>query len=335
MKVSSEKIEGSQVVLNVEVEEAEMEAAIKKAYHRLGAKTTVPGFRKGKAPHEMLERFYGKEAFVEDAAEHLLPEVYDQAIDEQEVDAIARPQIDVVQINPLSFKATVPVRPEVELADYHEIKLEPEEVTVTEEEAAEVLEKIRDMQAPWVPVERPAQFNDLLAINVEGTVEGNVVIDEKEGLYQLLPDPPNAIPGFAEQLEGAEKGEERVFALTLPDNRGEFSGKECNFKVLVNEIKEKSLPELDDEFAKSGPGSGNTGGPQGKGIVRSEGQKRNGSQGQTGGRGDRSAGCACSNGVSRHNGAERDRPSHRGEGTLFRRRREAAGIPRKYKEDQG
>ncbi len=251
MKVSTEKIEGSQMVLNVEVEVEEMEDAIKKAYHRLGAKTTVPGFRKGKAPLEMLERYYGRDAFVEDAAEHLLSEVYDRAIQEQEVDAIAQPQIDVLHMNPLSFKATVPVRPTAELEDYHQIKFEPEEVVVTEEEEAEVLERIHYRQAPWEPVERPAAFGDLLAINVEGTVEGKVVIDEKEGLYQLSPDPSNALPGFAEQLEGAEKGEERVFTMTLPEDRGELSGKECNFKVLVNEIKVKNLPELDDEFAKS------------------------------------------------------------------------------------
>jgi trigger factor len=199
----------------------------------------------------MLERYYGKEAFIEDAAEHLLPEVYDRAIDENEVDAIARPEIDIIQINPLSFKATVPVRPTVELADYHEVQLVQETVELTDEEVSDVLEKVRDMQAPWVPVERPAVFGDLLTIDVEGTVDENVVINEKEGMYQLAPDPPNAVPGFAEKLEGATKGEERVFTLTLPENRGEFSGKECNFKVLINEIKEKNLPELDDEFAKS------------------------------------------------------------------------------------
>ena len=251
MKVSTERIEGSQVVLNVEVEGEEMEDAIKKAYRRLGAKTTVPGFRKGKAPPDMLERYYGKEAFIEDAAEHLLPEVYDRAIDENEVDAISRPEIDIIQINPLSFKATVPVRPTVELADYHEVQLEQEAVELTDEEVSDVLERVRDMQAPWVPVERPAVFGDLLTIDVEGTVDENVVINEKEGLYQLAPDPPNAVPGFAEKLEGAAKGEERVFALTLPEDRGDLGGKECNFKVLVNEIKEKNLPELDDEFAKS------------------------------------------------------------------------------------
>jgi trigger factor len=251
MKVTKEKIEGSQVVLNVEIEAEEMESAVKQAYRRLGAKTTVPGFRKGKAPPEMLERYYGKEAFVEDAAEHLLPEVYDRAIDEHEVEAIAQPKIDILQINPLSFKATVPVRPTVELADYNEIKIEPETVEVTDEETTEALERLRYMNTPWEPVDRPARFGDLLAINVEGAVEDKVVIDEKEGLYQLEPDPPNAVPGFAEKMEGAEKGEERVFSLTLPEDRGELSGKECNFKVTINEIKDKNLPELDDEFAKS------------------------------------------------------------------------------------
>lgn len=239
------------MVLNVEVEAEEMENAVKQAYRRLGARTTVPGFRKGKAPPEMLERYYGKEAFIEDAAEHLLPEIYDRAIDEHEVEAIAQPKIDILHINPLSFKATVPVRPSVELEDYSEIKFDPETVEVTEEEITETLERLRYMNAPWEPVDRPARVGDLMAINVEGTVEDKVVIDEKEGLYQLEPDPPSAVPGFAEKMEGAEKGEERVFTLTLPEDRGELSGKECNFKVTVNEIKAKNLPELDDEFAKS------------------------------------------------------------------------------------
>jgi trigger factor len=251
MKVSTDKIEGSQVVLNIEVDAEEMESAIKKAYHRLGAKTTVPGFRKGKAPPEMLERYFGREALVEDAVEHLLPEVYDRAIQEQEVDAIAQPQVEVLQIDPLSFKATVPVQPTIELDDYHQVRFEQETVVVTEEEEAEALEKIRYMQAPWTPMERPAKSGDLLAIDVEGTVEGEVVINEKEGWYQLSPDLPNALPGFAEQLEGAEKGEERVFTLTLPAEQGESGGKECSFKVLVNEIKEKKLAEMDDDFAKS------------------------------------------------------------------------------------
>jgi len=251
VKVSKDKMEGSQVVLNIEVEAEEMEGAIRQAYRRLGAKTTVPGFRKGKAPSAILEQYFGKDALVEDAAEHLLPEVYDRAIREQEVQAIAQPQIEVLQTDPLAFKATVAVRPTVELDDYHQIKFALEPVVVTDEEVMEALENIRYIQAPWEPVERPASFGDLLAIDVEGTVGDRSVIDEKGGWYRLSPDLPGALPGFAEQLEGAEKGEERVFTLTLPPEQGDYGGQECNFKVLVNEIKQKNLPELDDEFAKS------------------------------------------------------------------------------------
>lgn len=256
MKVSKDRIEGSQVVLNIEVEAEEMEGAVRQAYRRLGAKTTVPGFRKGKAPSAILEQYFGKGALVEEAAEHLLPEVYERAIREQEVEAIAQPQIEVLQVDPLAFKATVPVRPTVELGDYHQIKFTLEPAVVTEEEVAEALEAIRYMQAPWEPVERPASFGDLLAIDVEGTVGDKSVIDEKGGWYRLSPDLPSAVPGFAEQLEGAKKGEERVFTLTLPAEQGDFGGQECNFRVLVNEIKQKNLPELDDEFAKGlGQGS--------------------------------------------------------------------------------
>jgi len=250
MKVSTDKIEGSQVVLNIEVEAEEMEGAIQQAYRRLGAKTTVPGFRKGKAPSAILEQYFGKGALVEDAAEHLVPELYDRAIREQEVEAIAQPQIEVLQADPLAFKATVAVRPAVKLDDYHQIEFALEPVVVTEEEVTEALENIRYMQAPWEPVERPASLGDLLAIDVEGTVGDKSVINEKEGWYRLSPDLPSALPGFAEQLEGAEKGEERVFTLTLPPEQGDFAGQECNFRVLVNEIKQKNLPELDDEFAK-------------------------------------------------------------------------------------
>jgi trigger factor len=251
MKVSTDRIEGSQVVLNIEVEDEEMEGAIKQAYRRLGAKANIPGFRKGKAPPAIIEQFFGRAALVEDAAEHLLPEVYDRAVQEHGVEAIARPDVEILQVDPLAFKATVPVRPTIEFEDYHQLKFAPDVVEVTGEEEAEALERLRFHQAPWEPAERAAKFGDLLAIDVQGTIEGNTVIDEKGGWYQLSPDPPSAIPGFAEHLEGAEKEEEREFTLTMPPEQGEYGGQECSFKVRVNEIKQKNLPEVDDEFAKS------------------------------------------------------------------------------------
>ncbi len=251
MKVTTERIEGSRVVLNVETDKDEMDKSMEKAYRRLAAKTAVPGFRKGKSPRPMLERYLGREALVEEAANLLLAETYDKAIEEHKIDAIARPQVEVIQVEPLSFKATVPVRPTVELGDYHEIKFIPEPVVVTDDDVNEALERLRNMRATWEPVEREAKPEDLLNIDVEGTVEGKVVVSEKGGWYPLSPGPSSSLPGFSEQLVGAKKGEERVFVLKLSQDFKELAGQECNFKVLVNDIKQKNLPDMDDEFAKS------------------------------------------------------------------------------------
>jgi trigger factor len=252
MKVTTEKIEGSQVVLTIEADETEMEKSLEKAYRRLAARTSIPGFRKGKAPRPMLERYLGREALVEEAANQLLAESYDRAIDEHKIDAIAQPKVEILKIEPLSFRATVPVRPTVELGDYRQIKFVPETVTVTDEEVNEALERLRYMQATWEPVEREAKYGDLLNIDAEGIVKGNIIVNEKGGWYQLSPDVPPAFPGFGEHLQGAKKGEERTFTIKLPqEHHKDLAGEECNFKVVVNEIKQRNLPNLDDEFAKS------------------------------------------------------------------------------------
>jgi trigger factor len=252
MKVSTEKIEGSQVVLTIEADETEMEKSLEKAYRRLAARTNVPGFRKGKAPRPMLERYLGREALVEEAANQLMAESYDKAIDEHKIDAIAQPKVEILQVEPLSFKATVAVRPTVELGDYHEIKFAPETVAVTDEEVNEALERLRYMQSTWEPVEREAKYEDLLNIDAEGIAKGNAIVNEKGGWYQLSADVPPAFPGFGENLQGAKKGEQRTFTIKLPEeHHKELAGEECNFKVTVNEIKQRNLPNLDDEFAKS------------------------------------------------------------------------------------
>lgn len=252
MKVSTEKIERSQVLLTIEADETEMEKSLEKAYRRLAAKTNVPGFRKGKAPRPMLERFLGREALVEEAANQLMAESYDKAIDEHKIDAIAQPKVEILKVEPLSFKATVPVRPTVELGDYHEIKFTPETVQVSDEETNEALERLRYLQATWEPVEREANYEDLLNIDAEGIVKDNAIVNEKGGWYQLSPGIPAAFPGFGENLQGAKKGEQRTFIIKLPEeHHKELAGEECHFKVTVNEIKQRNLPSLDDEFAKS------------------------------------------------------------------------------------
>lgn len=253
MKLSSEKIENSQVILNIEAEPEEVELALEEAYRHLAKSTDVPGFRRGKAPRAMLERYFGREVLLEEATEHLIPQLLGRALEEQGIDAIAEPEIEITQNDPLIFKSTVSVRPTVELGDYRQIRVDPEPVEVADEEVDKAMEQIRYQQAPWQPAERPVQFDDLVTINVEGSVDDKPALDRKELQYQVIKESPFPVPGFWEQLEGLEKGQEKEFTLSFPDDYelNQFAGKECQFKVLVSEIKEKSLPELDDEFAKS------------------------------------------------------------------------------------
>jgi len=253
VKLSSEKIENSQVVLNIEAEPEEVELALEESYRHLAKSTDIPGFRRGKAPRAMLERYLGREVLLEEATEHLVPQLLGRALEEQGIDAIAEPEIEITQNDPLIFKSTISVRPTVELGDYRQVRIDPEPVEVTDEEVDKAMEQIRYQQAPWQPAERPVQFDDLVTIDVEGSVDDKPALDRKELQYQMLKESPFPVPGFWEQLEGLEKGQEKEFTLSFPDDYelNQFAGKECQFKVLVSEIKEKSLPELDDEFAKS------------------------------------------------------------------------------------
>jgi trigger factor len=252
LKVSSERIEGCQVALNIEVEPAEMEEALAKAYRRLVNRIVVPGFRKGKAPRVMLERHIGHESLVSEALDRLVPELYEKAIKDQGIDAIGQPEMEMTQAEPPIFKAVVPVKPVVELGDYHVIRATPEMVEITDDKVEEALENLRHVHASWEPVEREARFGDMVALDVMGTVEGNTVLDRKGSTYHITEGSTAPVPGFAEQLVDMKAGEEKQFTLSFPKDHStkELAGKDCLFKASVSEIKEAHLPELNDEFVK-------------------------------------------------------------------------------------
>jgi len=252
VKVTNEKIENSQAFLTVEMEPAEVEKSLEESYHRLVKKTSIPGFRKGKAPRPMLERYIGKESLFEDALNNLLPEAYEKAIKEQEIEAFAQPHIEVTQTDPLMFKVTVPLVPEVKLGDYHRIRVKPEPVELTEDDVNAAIEQLRHQQATWEPVERPVDFNDLVILDIESHIEDKPFINQKGVQYQVVPNSVFPAPGFAEQLAGMKKDEEKEFKLKFPPDyaRSELAGKEPSFKVRVTEIKQERLPELNDELAK-------------------------------------------------------------------------------------
>ena len=252
MKVTREKTENSQAFLTIEMESAEVEESLEGSYSRLVRKINIPGFRKGKAPRAIVERYIGKESLLEDALDHLLPEAYKKAIEEQEIEAIAQPEIEITQTDPVVFKATIPLKPTIELGDYGSIRLTPEPVQITEDDINSAMEELRHRYAAWEPVERQVDLGDLVSLDVESSVEDEPFINQKGAQYQVLSDLPFPAPGFAEQLLGMKRGEEKEFKLQFPVDypRSELAGKEASFKVGITEIKQERLSELNDEFAR-------------------------------------------------------------------------------------
>lgn len=250
MKVTNEKTENSQTYLSIEMEPAEVEESLAKSYLRLVQRARVPGFRKGKAPRAVFERYFGRESLLEEAIEKLVPEAYEKAIKEQAIEPIARPQIEVTQTEPLVFKAIVPLKPKVKLGDYHSLRLTPEAVSVSDDDVNTVIEGLRHRHATWEPVDRPAQLGDSVVMDIWSNIDGQPFINQKGLQYQVLKDIPFA--GFGDQIVGMKKDEEKEFKLQLPADypRSELAGKEPQFKVRVNEIKQEILPELNNDFAK-------------------------------------------------------------------------------------
>lgn len=254
MKVSAENVGNCQTVLNIEAEAGELDKSLDEAYHHLVNEVSIPGFRKGKAPRAILVQHIGKKNLLEEALEHLVPQLYKQAVESQKLEPIAGPQIEITQTEPVVFKAIVSLKPEVKLGDYHSIKLEPGPIIkIAKKEVTAAMEGFRERQGAWVPAARPAELGDLVTMNIQADVDGKPWLNHKDILYEMDKDSRSPVPGFASQLQGAEKNKESTFSLTIPDDYPlkEMRGKEGTFKVTVTEIKEKQLPELNDGLAQS------------------------------------------------------------------------------------
>lgn len=255
MSVQVEKLEKNMAKLTIEVSAAEFEKALEDAFLKNKNKISVPGFRKGKVPRQMVEKMYGPEIFYEDAANALIPDAYSKAIDECEEDIVSSPEIDVTQIEKgksFIFTATVALKPEVKLGKYKGVKVESAEVTVTDEEVDAKIEKERENNARTIEVtDRPVKDGDMIVLDFEGFVDGVAFDGGKGENYPLTIGSGAFIPGFEEQLVGAEIGKEVEVNVTFPENyqAEELKGKAAVFKCTIKEIREKELPALDDEFA--------------------------------------------------------------------------------------
>lgn len=227
-----------------------MERSLERAYRRLVQRVEIPGFRKGKAPRDMLERHLGRERLVHEALDTLIPEAYSSALDEQQIDPIDQPKLDIVQEEPLVFRATVPVRPTVELGDYRGLRVGRPSVLVDQEDVDAALEDIRRRYALHEPRERPVKVGDVVRADVRGEIDGREVFSDDDFEFTVREGATILLPGFAEGVVGARKGEAKQVTVSTPQGNQQLSGKTGTFTVTVKEVKEEKLPEINDDFAR-------------------------------------------------------------------------------------
>lgn len=256
MKALLEKKENNRAHFTVEIPEENFEEALQKAYLKNRHRFNIPGFRKGKAPRKIIEMNYGKEIFYEEAINLILPDAYTEAIEELKLEPVDAPEVDIEEIEkgkPIIAKFEVVVKPEVKLGDYKSIEIEKVEYNVTDEHIEEELRIVQERNARILDAgDRPVKEGDILTIDYAGFIDGEQFPGGTAEGQQLEIGSGQFIPGFEDQLVGKNKGEEVEITVTFPEDYHveDLKGKEATFKVKIHEIKEKELPELDDEFAK-------------------------------------------------------------------------------------
>ncbi|MGN9165686.1 trigger factor [Tissierellaceae bacterium HCP3S3_D8] len=256
MKAVLEKKENNKVFFNFELEVEKFEKAMQQAYLKNRSRFNIPGFRKGKVPRKIIEMNYGEEIFYEDAINLILPEAYEDAVKELELEPVDRPDIDIEDIEKgksILVKVEVDVKPEFKLGDYKSIELEKIEYNVTDEMVEHELEHVRDENARLLDAsDREVKDKDILTIDFAGFIDEEQFPGGTAEGFELTIGSNMFIPGFEEQLIGKKKDEEVEVKVTFPEEYHEetLAGKEAIFKVVIHDIKEKELPELDDEFAK-------------------------------------------------------------------------------------
>lgn len=257
MNCKLEKTENAnEVKFEITVEAAKFEEAIKKVYFKSAKYFNIPGFRKGKAPMQIVEKYYGKEIFYEDAFNEVASEALEEAVTENKLDVVSRPDIDVTQIEKgkdLIFTAVMQTKPEAKVSKYKGIEIKKVEYNVTDEDIEHELHHIQEHNSRLVSIEdRPVESGDTATIDFEGSVDGVPFEGGKAEKYDLEIGSNTFIPGFEDQVIGMKIDEEKDVKVKFPEEyfSKELAGKDAVFKVKVHEIKKKELPELDDEFAK-------------------------------------------------------------------------------------
>ena len=256
MNCKVEKTENAnEVKLEITVEAEKFDNAIKKVYFQNAKYFNIPGFRKGKAPQNIVEKYYGKEVFYEDAFNDVAGEAYENAIKENKIEAVSRPQVDIITMEKgkdLVFTAIVQTKPDAELGKYKGIEIEKIEYNVTDEDIENEMKKMQEKNARIITSEKPVENGNTAVIDFEGFVDGVAFEGGKAEKHSLEIGSGSFIPGFEEQIIGMNVNDEKDINVKFPEEyfSKDLAGKDAVFKVKVHEIKKKELPELDDEFAK-------------------------------------------------------------------------------------
>jgi trigger factor len=251
LKITAERQPESQMILEIEVEQERVEKSLDQAYRRLSPKYRIPGFRPGKAPRPMFERFVGRPKLLREALERLVPEVYDEAIKEEGLDPVDQPVFDIPSTEPLKIKATVPLRPSIELGDYRVLRMDSEDATVSDDELKGALDDLRKRFATLVPVDRPVQEGDRLRVTILATIGEREIVKEDDGELIVTAEAMSGLPGLYDHLLGMTKDQSAEFDYLIPDDFEDegVRGETVHYAITINEVKEEQLPELDDDLA--------------------------------------------------------------------------------------
>jgi trigger factor len=255
LKVTRDDGEDRQATLHIEVEEDRVEKHLQRAHQKVSARVNIPGFRKGKAPRNIVEQYVGRDYLLDEAMETLVQEAVSVAVEESDIESThTPPRVNVVERDPIvKIDAIVALPPIATLGDYKKLKFDDQLAEVTEDQIEEQLTQIQESQATWEPVKRAAKLGDTLTITSKGLVEGKEFANVDGSDFLAEAGSMNPLPGFAEQLKGMKEGGSKEFDIEIPDDypNEEFAGKTANFSVDVSEVKKKELPKLTDDLAAS------------------------------------------------------------------------------------
>jgi len=252
VKITQDDVVDRQTVLHIELEDDDMDPYLDRAYQRVVQRVNVPGFRKGKAPRRIVEQYFGRESMLNEILDSMLPELTNQAIDEKDLDAVGLPSIEMEELDPFQFSATVPLRPEVDLGGYSEIRIDKDQPKIEDDAIDSRIEQLRLSVATWEPTERPVEIGDMITAQIKGTVGKKTIFDESDAVYLVNEEIGRPFPGFSEKLVGMEADKSSQFDLSIPEDFADpdLANQDASFDVTIKDIKARVLPEIDDAFAK-------------------------------------------------------------------------------------